>query len=248
MTPERPTRYLVVGCGGVASYFLPSFLRTVAHTKGRKPGITLMDGDTLEEKNLIRQNFDKFESVSKPEAMKKMYSGINGGALKINTRNTYFSSGEVIDSGTCVLCFVDNHLARKHVLESIDESEGTCGIFAANSTISAHSYFYMGAWKGNPWDPRVMFPEIETDTSGSPLNTGGCNTDRALDDIPQTAIANQMAAACALLAWNVWCNTVPTFTEELSQGDFERLPVEFFTSGVSMSCKKIKDTLTPSST
>lgn len=64
---------IVIGCGGNGSYFIPQMMRYIKTVRGRladqvRPGhrrvranidfdVTLIDGDNVEEKNLIRQNF-----------------------------------------------------------------------------------------------------------------------------------------------------------------------------------------------
>jgi len=236
-----PKRYMIVGCGGVASYFFPSFLRTLNHMfpKQSLPRVTIVDGDTLEERNLERQQFSLFEPIKKVEAIERMHAGIYG--KKIFTRETYFSNDEMIDENTMVFCFADNHLCRKHVLEAVDMSDNCMAICAANSTISSHAYLYLPSWQGTKLDPRVRYPEIETDESDSPLKIGDCNSEAVLNNTPQTALANTMAASCSILLWNLWCNEVPEMGD-ISE-NIEMLPLEFFNSGSSMGRIIIKEAL-----
>lgn len=240
MAIRVPDEYMVVGCGGVASYFFPSFFRTVNHmfAKSSLPKVTIVDGDILEEKNMARQLFSSFEPVKKVEAIEKMYAGLYG--RKIAKRQTYFSGDEMVEENTVLFCFADNHLCRKHVLEAVDLGTECMAICAANSTISAQAYLYHPSWKGTVLDPRVRFPEIETDESDSPLKIGDCNSEAVLNSIPQTALANTMAASCALLLWNLWCNDIPKLGE-IDRDDFDRLPVEFFNTGSSMGRITIKE-------
>jgi hypothetical protein len=235
----KPKQYVVVGCGGVASYFLPTFFKTLNYINDKKsPPVLLIDGDDIEEKNRIRQNFECFDGSKKVEILSAMYSKVYSNG-RININDMYFSDGDIIEEDSCAFCFADNHLARKHVLESVDESPGSMAIIAANSEISAHSYVYLHGWAGTPVDPRVMYPEINTDTTDSPIRTGGCDTEKAMSEVPQTAIANTMAASCALLAWNLWCLSVPDFGE-MQEENFEKLPFMFFNTSVDMGRKTIK--------
>ena len=231
---------MFIGCGGVASYFLPSFLRTLNHmfTKKELPRILLVDGDMLEEKNLQRQNFSIFEPVKKVEAIARMYAPLYG--RKINQRGTYFSGDEMIDEETVILCFADNHLCRRHALEAVDAGTNCAAICAANSTISSQSYVYFPHWKGTPLDPRVRFPEIETDESDSPLKIGDCNSEVVLNLIPQTAIANTMASSNALLLWNFWFTEMPQIGKTTAE-NIKRAPVEFFNTASSIGRITIED-------
>lgn len=237
---RAPDEYMIVGCGGVASYFFPSFFRTVNHMfpKTSLPRVTIVDGDMLEEKNLARQQFSSFDPIKKVDAIERMYETLYG--RKISKRKTYFSGDEMVDENTMIFCFADNHLCRRHVLEAVDAGTGCSAICAANSTISSHAYIYLPQWRGGPLDPRVRFPEIETDETDSPLKIGDCNSEVVLNDTPQTALANTMASSCSLLLWNLWCNEIPKMGE-IERDDFERLPVEFFNSGSSMGRITIKE-------
>jgi hypothetical protein len=238
---KSPSEYMVIGCGGVASYFLPSFLRTLNHmSKKSPPPLTLVDGDLLEPRNLERQQFSQGDAVKKVVAMEKMYAPIYG--RKIKLRQTYFSQEEMINDQTALFCFADNHLARKHTLEAVDSSVDGMAICAANSTISSQAYVYFAAWKGTRLDPRVRYPEIESDESDSPLKIGDCNSEAVLDNTPQTAIANTMASTCALLLWNLWCNEIPKMGE-VETKDFYRFPMEFFNTSSRMDRITISEEL-----
>jgi len=241
MKIKKPTNYMVIGCGGLASYFLPPFLRTVNHSFSTKdlPDIMFVDGDKLEEKNMARQNFLFMALTHKVSVMQDMYKDIYNKKLKI--RKTYFSEDEVLDPGTCVLCFADNHLARKHCLEAVDAAEDCVFIGAANSTISAQSYIYVSDWKDSPLDPRVRFPIILTDESESPLKIGDCNSEAVLSSVPQTPIANTMGASLALLMWNLWCVDVPEMDQKDVEDNLGMLPLEFFNTYSDMGRVKIGD-------
>jgi hypothetical protein len=74
--------YLVVGCGGTGSYLVRDLARFVAvqnEKYGTKSAITLCDGDVVEERNLIRQNFIR-EDVgrNKAEVLAERYGNAFG--------------------------------------------------------------------------------------------------------------------------------------------------------------------------
>lgn len=57
MEPSK-TLIAVIGCGGTGSFLVPALARTIADQKNNeKFGLLLIDGDKVEPKNILRQNF-----------------------------------------------------------------------------------------------------------------------------------------------------------------------------------------------
>ena len=206
----------IIGCGGVCTYFMPSFMKMINYNKKLKSNtnIHLVDGDILEKKNFERQNFssesylDEYKSDALQDEYIQMYEGIN-----INSIKEYVSDAFPIESNSFIFCFVDNHPARKDVFTLADRNNSQC-IFATNSTIGAHAYYYNHSWANTSLDPRIRYPEILTIETGSPIAATGCNTEKALNDVPQTAIANQFAATHAIFLWNFWEFESKTLAED----------------------------------
>ena len=112
-----------------------------------------------------------------------------------------------------LICLVDNHRTRLETLEVCDEY-GCQAILAANETHSSEAYYYQRAWKGTPRDPRVYYPEINTDTSGDPRAKAiGC-TGEAQESNPQLVSANLMAAALAEHLFVLWRLKAPRLDKE----------------------------------
>lgn len=53
---KRPVQILIIGAGGTGGYVIPQLYR-IAYASKRNCRIIIADGDIVEEKNLIRQNF-----------------------------------------------------------------------------------------------------------------------------------------------------------------------------------------------
>lgn len=115
---------VVVGAGGTGSYFIPNLLqRTNKNFIDNK--IIVMDGDYLEERNLLRQGFFKgVVNNSKSEAMYKMHSRYYNGFFECQTTflsfadeilNLVESQEMTFDTVLLVSC-VDNNLARLRLL------------------------------------------------------------------------------------------------------------------------------------
>ena len=201
----------VIGCGGVGSAIVPSFclLKSPAD-------ITLVDGDTIERKNLNRQMFDAGQiGKNKAQAL--------AGKFGCHALPEWFSRGKLrLYRNDWLLCLVDNHRTRLEAIEVCDDI-GCQAIFAANEMHSAEAYYYRRAWKGTPRDPRVYYPELLTDRSGDPRAAAiGC-TGEAQESNRQLVSANLMAAALAEHLFVLWHLKAPRMDRET----VERLPHKF---------------------
>lgn len=198
----------IIGCGGVGSAIVPSFCLLKSSAE-----ITLIDGDTIERKNLNRQMFDAAQvGLNKAQALAGRY-----GCRFIPE---WYARGKIRHYRTdWLLCLVDNHRTRLEVLEVCDE-QGCQAILAANETHSAEAYYYRRAWKNTQRDPRVYYPELNTDRSGDPRATAiGC-TGEAQEANRQLVSANLMAAALAEHLFVLWQMKAP----RLDRDTVETLP------------------------
>ena len=198
----------IIGCGGVGSAIVPSFCLL------KSPGdITLVDGDTIERKNLNRQMFDASQiGLNKAQAL--------AGKFGCHFLPEWFARGKLRHYRTdWLLCLVDNHRTRLETLEVCDD-HGCQAIFAANETHSSEAYYYRRSWKGTPRDPRVYYPELATDRSGDPRAASiGC-TGEVQETNRQLVSANLMAAALAEHLFVLWHFKAP----RMDQATVARLP------------------------
>lgn len=176
--------HYIIGNGGVGSWLVPALLRLIGPDH-----IVLVDGDTLEPKNLDRQLFETSD-IGKPkaEALARRY-GIR------RFIPDYFSLGSIegIRSGDLLFLCVDNHAARRAALSTADLMDCEV-VIGANEYVESEAYWYLPAWKETPLDPRVFYPGILTDTSGDPTRPESCTGDAA-DATPQLVLANKQAAS-----------------------------------------------------
>lgn len=192
----------IIGCGGVGSAIVPSFCLLKSPVD-----ITLIDGDTIERKNLNRQMFDAAQiGKNKAQAL--------AGKFGCHALPEWFSRGKLRHYRTdWLLCLVDNHRTRLEAIETCDE-HGCQAIFAANEMHSAEAYYYRRAWKGTARDPRVYYPELLTDRSGDPRAAAiGC-TGEAQETNRQLVSANLMAAALAEHLFVLWHLKAPRIDRE----------------------------------
>ena len=201
----------IIGCGGVGSAIIPSFclLKTPEE-------ITLIDGDVLERKNLNRQLFEAHHlGQNKATALGTKYG--------CRSVPEWYAKGKVRHfRNDWLLCLVDNHRTRLEVLEVCDDL-GCQAIFAANEMHSSEAYYYRRQWQGTERDPRVYYPEINTDRSGDPRSASiGC-TGEVQERNRQLVSANFMAAALAEHLYVLWSMKAP----RLDQETVELLPHKF---------------------
>ncbi len=192
----------IIGAGGAGSIATPILCKLIG-----AENVCVVDGDKLERKNLDRQLFTE-EDIGKFKAQAL------GQKYGCSFLNDFFSFGAwSIDMDDWIICLVDNHPARAAVLEACDYHRCRC-IIAANETHSSDACVYYPEWKDTNLDPRVMFPEIATDTSGDPRRAAiGC-TGEAQENNRQLVTANFMASALALHLFVVW------------QMEADKLPIE----------------------
>jgi hypothetical protein len=181
---------VVVGCGGVGSFVIPPLIKLMSKFPS-PPEILLIDGDTLEEKNLDRQLFGIDDiGLNKAEALYRKLLPEYG---RLRFHPHYFALGSIeLTPGALLVVAVDNHRARKAALETADLIGGSV-LIGANEFTDAEAYYYTSEWRSTALDPRVYFPIITSDESGDPLSPEGC-TGHAAVATPQLVAANFSAA------------------------------------------------------
>lgn len=183
----------IVGAGGVGSWLVEAMARLVDVNY-----ITIIDGDTLEEKNLDRQLFTEGEIGSnKAEAL--------ASRLGCKGLPEWYSPYRMEHSRhDWVFCCVDNSPSRVDCLKAAD-MHGSKVIIAANEVHSSEAYAYLPEWQGNPrLDPRLYYPELLSDNTGHPGRAAAGCTGEAQRQNRQLVTANFMAAALASHLYVVW--------------------------------------------
>lgn len=75
---NRPVQILIIGAGGTGGYIIPHLYR-IAYASGRPCRVIIADGDIVERKNLIRQNFAECDiGENKAQVMAERYSEVFG--------------------------------------------------------------------------------------------------------------------------------------------------------------------------
>lgn len=75
---NRPVTIVIIGAGGTGGYVIPHLYR-IAFASNRRCRIIIADGDIVEEKNLVRQNFAECDiGENKAQVMAERYSEVFG--------------------------------------------------------------------------------------------------------------------------------------------------------------------------
>lgn len=223
--------YLIIGAGGVASYFLSPFLKTF-----KPDSVTLFDGDKLEERNLDRQLFKADQvGMSKAEALAQLYP-YNG---DFNVISSYYSEIDVLNESLprpdIIICMADNHRARRTALSAADHHKALC-IIGGNEYYCSEAYAYDPRWEESDIDPRNRFPEILTDVTGDPMS---CQGDEAMASAPQLATANHTCASMILSLIYMWTKTAPELAELGVTLIPDKVPVEYVSNFNGIHSKTI---------
>lgn len=207
----------LIGCGGVGGYLAPVLAKHM--NTDNATIVTCVDGDVVETGNLTRQNFRRSEIGTQK-------AGSLASKFGFEYRNEYIDDNFTVPDGSVIFCCVDNHPARRRCIEAVDKSEGSILIICANEYRDAQVCLYLKQWAGTEADYRVRFPEVLTDTDGSP-NDIHCDSPAALASSPQLALFNNLAAAMGLgLYYDV--------TIALEEGAQDYVPYQITCAGGSM--------------
>jgi PRTRC genetic system ThiF family protein len=196
----------LVGCGGTGSFLAMHLARLAWHCRqrGQELHLTFIDPDTVEERNLGRQNFVPAElGAHKAESLAVRYSLAFG--LDIRFYNQSFElHWEYIPGQLNVLIgCVDNARARRVIAEDCDWAKGwtwwlDCGnhdhsgqVLLGNRDIPTPSINPLGFCDGLPL-PSVQHPELLDDPPAAIIR---CAEATAAD--LQSLMVNQAAAGWA---------------------------------------------------
>lgn len=117
IVPNRPVNVLLVGCGGTGSFLAQSLARIAFHLQQAGPalGLTFMDGDTVEAKNVGRQLFAPAEvGMNKAEAL----AGRFNAALGLRIRAVAEMADRTTIEGDAA------HSATNILVGAVDSAEG----------------------------------------------------------------------------------------------------------------------------
>jgi len=164
---SRPS-IILVGCGGTGGYVAPHIARLAA-ISGNISSITFIDFDTVEERNLERQNFLHADlGTNKAYTLARRYSMAFGIPISYHTELLdasnlnllSYSSPVTVSSDIVVISCVDNHYTRAQIADAVRRYSSQRAIFlidAGNELYSGH--VSLGHLANHP----AILPSIESD-------------------------------------------------------------------------------------
>lgn len=220
---------VIIGCGGSGGW-----IATLLMKSPERAPVVLVDGDSIERRNLERQLFSMRDiGHNKAQALGNRMR-VQG--MDVESFPEFFREGcaswqslLALDQFSRIYCCPDNHPARMACLKLADERwmEGRKTVVAVsgNEEFTADASVYLPAWKGSKDDYRVRYPETVTATAGDPLHPP-C-TGEAVAVQPQRALANAIAAMSTAWLMALWSERIGPDTDALV---VERAP-RFITYG-----------------
>lgn len=201
-SPVDNTRaVIIVGVGGIGSALFQDLCRFLPHTID----IHLMDGDTVEGKNIQRQHFSRRDlGRNKAEALAEKAS-VAIGLDRIYYHPTYLTSVDQLaqiarnnyKTGVLVGC-VDNHPARRVMEEFVSRSGGPLYYLdcANEETRGEVVAVFVDKAQRHGRFRSELDPSVLTDNTGDPT-TASCTQQLDAGNI-QTLFTNRKAAILAL--------------------------------------------------
>jgi PRTRC genetic system ThiF family protein len=213
---------VVIGAGGTGGYVIPAVARMLSEYKRlykHEFSFTIVDGDVVEEKNLVRQNFIPADiGYNKAQILAMRYT--NGFGIPIKAVMNYLGQNDLInhfktDAYNIVVACVDNHTTRASIVKQLESridkyiysygayidigneqyaGHAVCGTFSR--TLPDFINKKLVRKKGNFYLPWVnhIFTEVMKPEDKHP-DEMSC-AERAVSN-PQTMMANMTAATLA---------------------------------------------------
>jgi len=196
----------VIGAGGIGLCVLPVLCRYLNYEDETFPEVTLtvVDGDTYEEKNRARQEFGDCgpKATATVERLQEQFPRIT-----FRDKPVYIDEGNVaalVREGDIVLLCVDNHKSRKIVNDRACQLRNVTVISGGNDRTDGNVLIHLRRDGVDLTPPLASHyhPEIGNPTDLHPHEhnqPGSCT--RLANEVPQLVIMNNLIAAKMLAAF-----------------------------------------------
>jgi hypothetical protein len=190
-----------VGCGGTGGY-VQYFLSRLLYSLNYKPGYVLCDGDVVERKNLLRQNFIEGDlGENKAYKLAFRYGSVYG--LKIEYVDSYIEDAEMLlkllpddhNNISLLLGCVDNNKSRQVFHEVFETMENIIYIDSGNDETTGQVVCGV-KYKGKVLLPPLgeVYPDVLEDTDSIFKSEESCedNIVKEPQDIATNILAGQI--------------------------------------------------------
>lgn len=223
--PHRLQSIALVGVGGTGGYVLQQLARLLYGLKEQRtstPDVLLIDGDTVEEKNLLRQYFLPQDiGKNKASVLAERYARAYG--LPISAYPHYLTRETSLDdlaiqNGSVVVACVDNGSTRRILHEKLSQLNHVVSIDSGNSAVTLPEHpehldrYQLAHLKNSGWEGQVVvgvrsqgktvlpfpgevFPDLmEEDQLPTEVSCGEVSVSN-----PQRLMTNLMAATTVMM-------------------------------------------------
>lgn len=206
-------RIAILGCGGIA-YYLWEHIARILHLQGDGE-LWLIDGDSIESKNLERQFFPGVVGMNKAMAVEKMakerFPNLDTQVMVefLNKTNIKLHKNTWLKSDTLVFMCVDNDATRVYLEEQCERINNLIVIDGGNGDVDGQAKLWLREGYKNTTPSLVeLAPEIKWSKDVMP-DLEHCLDKTASD--PQTAIVN--AAVAHAMHWLFLNQVIQRFDE-----------------------------------
>jgi molybdopterin/thiamine biosynthesis adenylyltransferase len=207
--PFEPTRYVVIGLGGIGGQLL-RVLAHFLHSQRRRVTILAVDGDAYEERNRERMVFDR--PGPKADVLCEELADRHGEVLNFIPLAHYLTArnaARIVGDGDVVFCQPDNHKTRYIVERRCRRLRDVALFLGGNDgvengqtgTYGNVQVYLRRAGKEVTSRPSKVHPEIAAGTDSLP-DEKGCGA--AMAGAPQLLITNVTVASAMMSAFCTW--------------------------------------------
>lgn len=223
---SKTRKIKVIGLGGIGSYLVEPLSRYLNHS-GDQIEITVVDGDTYEEKNRNRQQFDRLDKKATvtAERLQKSFPRVH-----FRSKAEYITEDNVIptirENDVVFLC-VDNHKTRKIVSDRCQELDNVVLISGGNDYTDGNVIYYKRVdGEDVTKAPSELYPSIANPVDKNPGELSeeerqGCA--RETETNPQLLFTN-LAIASAM------CNVF--YAHDQNKAKFEQVYLDILTQNM----------------
>lgn len=205
---NKSVKIVMLGAGGTGGHIAPHLYRLL-HALDRPVEVIIADGDIVEEKNLVRQNFISCDlGRNKAQVIAERYASAFGMEIKyipdfiesedklselLRTRMVYYNQPEPL---TILIGAVDNNKSRQLCHKIFNKSENLIYIDSGNGEFTGQVVCGIRR-KGKTYYKPIgeVYPDILEDTDKFPTELSCAE---ASVSAPQSIAANIMAATAVV--------------------------------------------------
>ena len=210
---DRPAKVILLGAGGTGGHAAPHLYRLL-HALDRPVEIIIADGDIVEEKNLVRQNFVAADlGRNKAQALAERYASAFGmearyipefieneerlsGLLKPKIRPAWMNPGQYPKELPILIGAVDNNRSRQMCHQAFLKSDELVYIDSGNGEYTGQVVCGIRSGGRTRYKPvGAAYPDVLLQTDRFPTELSCAE---AALSAPQSIAANIMAAAAVV--------------------------------------------------